>query len=1839
LAPLLCVNGDNTYTVPRRYQQERILSVLDGKGRHQKFSDDATPSRTPHHDSYRRDFSYEIAVTPIRITMPPVRITTALQKRVSLVTKRTHAQRMRLLIDQASVPRRRNRHAMDVERSCAKRLAKMHRDCDRAFARLQDARRIKNLRKVGWNFRCGDRPPPKEPPKVAQERIGRTAAWRAKQDALLSLLPPPVGRSDAAKALHGRDDSPRPALRIVADHLGLIHKCDIASKLNYRRRPIYPPFDHNVSPTKLAYELNIIKKRPTTTSPALEPQSGLDVALKGTGVVVAAVLSLRALRRAGRFIGRINTTITNLNRHIIHPGAHAIRSAERLLDKAHDGVRAIEDLAKPTGSFLSSLTHLATHPLVLTLVGVSLFLSKKITKPVVIAILTAISIQNGAGDWVIDNVLNVLMKPGCFTRNFRKVAGIPEPAGVVAQSLNSDFMVLFTSVMMCRDFAKGRTIADIMNKNVGSHRRTAEGLQSYVDDVCSTMTGVINVFLRIFGVPEIQGGSEFYRWHAECAHFCSLKELATPAQGFSYSMMLRDLYQRGTKLLMKADPVSRESHSIEMMLSRMRSCSTDLCPGVADGNTQRSEPVFIICSGKAGVGKSVFERFLAEEHISMRYGSSHSPHFSPDMYKSFLKYGVTEKFLYSSYSGQKHFDTYANQCFCRLDDFEQKNVKIDSDPENSQMLKVVNWINTVQCPMTCAELANKGKKNFDTPMVYASTNIVNWQSVYAQLRDANAFKRRVHRGLILSVKEEFRTPQGRLDYVKAMEARRLCIAAANAWKPESGVPRPSSIPECWIIDQISDFYRGPSDQPTATDVIRDACCEVIRRESAFATAVNVKYDVVPEWPSFESLAATVVRESGFAVSSAQALPMGLAQSGEVALDSLVEEAGEDPLNSHAHKRLVDYLKSIRPQGVEIGCESKTIEPSNNFNDWVKGFSSIPGLTIKALRDLWVGYSGMCQGLESKIQSFTGNTLITKLIIFAIATAVGVGINATITALRNVAAGAFSMVGSIFGASDAPGMLRPTRLEECDLLVPQSLLSSTKPKDRDFKAFNAFKKSASLFSTRNAEVEAHLGQVIHLTKKHFLIPQHFVWTVKAQLDREVCIKFSDQIERTISAADFLKLPMVSFDHHDLCMVSAWDDLMVGTPVGPAIKFWMTNSDLDAFRKVRGPTAVGALKLTAVGKTLSVLTTGRLVTNAQYVDVHGNSYNLAESLNYDYESQSGFCGAMLYARTMGRQDNYIMGLHAAGAYNSTTGGRAYADVISREELEGAMRVLSEREGPRQPASENLTAQCGEDVADYFRVTGREKRSGPVIAYSAIWKTPFCKDFVDMIETPKVPIISHLTRSGVSPDQSILESLKPYSIKTRPTVDIPDLEVEEAKAVLNARFRILRNPDENLGLLSDHESVFGRPNAQATHSLNFLAGPGWPWNKDNIKKATLLGLNSDHNAVVSTRISDAFYERVRLLEKAYQEGAPTDVRYYSFKKDELRKPGRWARLISSCPVDYCIVGRKYFQDAAEWLTRHRFENGLANGVNVYSEWGSLVAHLRSRTSAHYENEHDVEKNIIAGDYTGFDTSHSHQMLWAVLDVVNTLYDDEHSETRRNIWKDLVHSKHVVYFNGAHVFFEWDKALPSGHFFTSFVNGIINLLLLIMCFRRVCPNKDFWSEVFPIVYGDDNIITVSPSSKAYNQKRLGEELASLGYIYTREDKTSNEDSEAFRKINECDFLKRTTCPNRDFVGALAKDSIISPLVWTKLNPLSAAFKAEYQGVLVMSLLEASLHSFDFWCELGTRLQRTSREYGWGDLVVPKTGLIFLPREDVHVKWWSQALQMSYEELLFGMNSKKTVN
>jgi hypothetical protein len=568
-------------------------------------------------------------------------------------------------------------------------------------------------------------------------------------------------------------------------------------------------------------------------------------------------------------------------------------------------------------------------------------------------------------------------------------------------------------------------------------------------------------------------------------------------------------------------------------------------------------------------------------------------------------------------------------------------------------------------------------------------------------------------------------------------------------------------------------------------------------------------------------------------------------------------------------------------------------------------------------------------------------------------------------------------------------------------------------------------------------------------------------------------------------------------------------------------------------------------------------GRAVEDLRY-DVGISTRTIQGAIRYEIPTRTGDCGAPLFlADSPFTECRKLMGFHIAGNEQDV----GFSTIITAETIRQAVKHYDcIVEAPLK--DEHIVAQCSDVYCGLDALyTVAPKRH--YNTFSNLQKTPIYNLFGGYDKIP-ARLCPFKDEHGNMIDPMAISVAK-YA---GPVHMFNNKELDSAAYVAFEPLRKLTR-DHTRQLYTFEEAVIGVPSDGIT-GVPRVTSPGYPYVLEGItNKKYFFGSDPDYDLTRPEAL--ALKDRVTQIIEDAKQNKRNLLPYVNFLKDEARdkkkvKEGK-TRLIAASSVDYTIAFRMYFLAFSNAVQKTKIDNGIGVGMNPYSDWHVLKRALRTRGT-----------NIVAGDYSGYDSSLQPQVFDKVLSFINTWYNDseENKRVRRVLWMEVTHSRHLGGVDGCTIY-QWVRALPSGHPMTSIINSCYQLIILVLVFRRATGSLDFWEHVYVCVYGDDNILSIDDSVIGlFNQVTITAHMADIHMVYTGEAK-GDEVLPPFRDLTEVSFLKRgfpedglhhAACP-------VELSSILGSLYWLRTK----RFQEEIlEDSFNNALAELSMHAVSIW-------------------------------------------------------------
>lgn len=625
---------------------------------------------------------------------------------------------------------------------------------------------------------------------------------------------------------------------------------------------------------------------------------------------------------------------------------------------------------------------------------------------------------------------------------------------------------------------------------------------------------------------------------------------------------------------------------------------------------------------------------------------------------------------------------------------------------------------------------------------------------------------------------------------------------------------------------------------------------------------------------------------------------------------------------------------------------------------------------------------------------------------------------------------------------------------------------------------------------------------------------------------------------------------------------------------------------------------------------------------YKSYEGDMEFKSRDLSYTAPTEKGDCGALVVCNEGRFGRPVILGIHTAGAVNGYYGSSkpALGVSLSKTFIDTVMNDFD------MDCEVSITED--EVVDSEFQIEGftrlNELTQPRLPGNTSIVRSQFYGKLWGTKNIPaKLRKFTRTDESGVvvEIDPSLL-AMKKYLHSEPPALQQIVYDCAYSHLCEKMMKNIARRPWIPR-VYSFEEAIIGVPGVDYVDGIPRSTSPGYPHcldNKQGGKKKWLgthddIDLSSEGVAQLKALVEDKRLALVRGFRPSFI--------YVDYLKDELRPKEKVlmgkTRQFMAGPVELLILYKMYFGDFVRHVLANRIFNGMAIGIDPYTDWTILAKHL------------GVDKGwkVTAGDYSGFDTRIPVAIGNVVKDIIHNFYGDKGSEAyniREILFLEIINSKHIS--NG--IVYEHNGGNPSGNFLTAIFNSMACYLIIsisaVLGFVEdneilkstdtfllekdtgevVCPiRKDYYRAQLPAdvlmtgwktfeesvcleTFGDDNLACYDPTKMpSLRQSRLSALIRKyFDMEYTNETKTGTVAEE--RTLDQVSFLKRGFRYERGIWHApLELDVIKETLNWQKKNNDKLEFQLRIEGVL----RELSLHGRQTYEEYSGKIIQLSQD------------------------------------------------
>lgn len=1187
-----------------------------------------------------------------------------------------------------------------------------------------------------------------------------------------------------------------------------------------------------------------------------------------------------------------------------------------------------------------------------------------------------------------------------------------------------------------------------------------------------------------------------------------------------------------------------------------------------------AECIGFLLQAEPGTGKSTILKPLARE-VYRRV--------RPETFDDFK--GNMGKQYFMRTPGSDYWEGYCGQLFAVLDDFGQTVTVAGQD--NDPYSEVIRLINTFQPTLNMANVTLKGKVPFTSEFLLATTNLTEF-GAEKNIHDPRALSRRLGNPYRMHVRPEYQTPEGRLDYVKFTRDMGETKKIPDAWTFEEG---------SWVFQKFNIQFTTPNKSFTFDEIVDKLVSEHQRKHSSFRefqehlAAVEARLDSRIKEIVAEETGAIVPPEP---VASTMAGPSG--RSYRTALDDFLDTHSDVDLGVGRRAlgcvgdTMYEFLGyDFRPSTERLTRDYPLIVADLNtpttttetFRAGMDCYYTLLDPVKRAKYDSWltrrlfanetVSYKDWIDTQDSwtkrwkKLVASYGNldpyqihtVVMSPFVILSIVMAVQLAVKAIIWTLKKLA----GMLTGTFGGRKKEKALKKTAKGGS---IVAEYAADDEVSDEVVKQFPAYEavetkvdNNMYYFSLHGSLGPRNLGTITFLEGRIILINRHFVVeaihgsATSVQLAHVLTGKFT-----MYSIEDFRKFAASGVEYGG--------DLLV-MKLGPGEQLPRITQHFACLPKnyntsiLNGTVARTFLDLKDQRRYFPSIQSGTVKCVIEYEKGLRDLTNLVSTRFLP----KGSCGSHLRI-----SEGPIMG-QVLGVYVAHTLGadpRSFAQIVNREELQAFVKTFK--------SLDSDPAACSPLIAEYasagfqlpkvegLSIVGTVKQANPVPMKSKI--TPSLIHNFKGSSGKKPAPLRRFVRDGevVDPYQM---ALTPYAGPAR-HIDSGELQ-QAAKEIFDDLKR--QNPmPPNRPVWTISQAMEGVDYLDGCDGLNTATSAGYPLS---------LGTRGKRDFIEEGPKREAFHLEVDERIERAKKGERTLTLYSTFLKSELRSIAKadkgMSRLISGSPLAYTVAFRMYFGSFMDWLFDGRTVTGYTVGINVHGrEWDQLAV-----------KNGGLDGATGAGDFTAFDAHQTPGLTNVFLTLANAYYGNDGNALIREVLMQEVFDPTFILGNTV---YKWNRGLPSGHPATSYINCTSNLALWYIIWKRVSRGISPLRENLALsTYGDDNLQGKSAlANRILPHEVIRQQMASLGFVYTAEDKEMEGLALENRTLKDVSFLKRKFALGVDggMVAPLELNSILEMVRWVK-DP--ARVEEQTRENVRVALWELAYHTKEVWGEYGVPL------------------------------------------------------
>lgn len=1398
----------------------------------------------------------------------------------------------------------------------------------------------------------------------------------------------------------------------------------------------------------------------------------------------------------------------------------------------------------------------------------------------------------------------------------------PKDEEVVEQSGLESASTMLATMMTVMFLPKGGTqlVPEIM-KRLTHLPRATDGMEVFFKNAVGIIEKIVNAILSLFSKTRVDFADHTSKtvktWvnEAELIHIEILKTI-TGAPDQAILVKAQEKIVDGYQL---KSIVSEERLKlvIQRAIDKLEVTMRPYSGAVGAIKTFRQEPEFCLFLGGSKQGKTTLVTRVGVCALMLAGLVSADEALHHLWQKGDTKY-------FESYFGQK--------CLVIDDCFQEKAVP---GMESNEFLQLIRMVGNWSCPLNMATLDMKGKFFFTSPLILGTTNSMSIRGTNAAqvINCTDAVVRRIHHPIKIAARGEYLV-EGGLDYdrfISEIEANTNALqdrVRAGAQITQEDVL--DVVPwGAWSADRVNyttgDVVGAPVDMKRFVVELAMQLKTKAERHAAATANINAFSTLMENAAPMDMeafLAQPVAEEQAF---------WGRRSAAERREREMLHEMRRQIAlvrPPHLRRDIMDAdeptMRLVMAQhdtwtNVELPADWTDEQKAawraarlQYLEEWVAAVDEIAATRsawtiivdtarawFRAFRKCIVGIAqkiGMAYGWFKDLPG--GKKTVVFISVAAITLWTGL-----LTKLLGLVTGVVSgVVKTILGCLGLRGTDEQSNIKETYVKKGKLALNPTfnAQEEGGFTDEHCDEKHNIIFSNsykifvpvidKEEKVLVNLGQIQFIESSIAAMPSHFRTGMQARIDKGE-MKLDDNVLLISCAKGNMKTEVsvrkfMALKNH----INAKSDIMFVdfAPLNMRIHRKINSQTLttknlnDAF--VAKPAVI--LDVAMGGATTPMIRTRLMGIGLRPVtDLVVGDKTRHDLIAHQCCTEVGMCGAPL---VIGDPKHYegrcLIGIHVAGTARSFVR-EAYATPITTEMIGAAMTYFkSTRDATEEDLAskglevKEITLEEQSGLVDAGLVGGTFQpmfRIKPEVRVAV--RSKLKPSFIGEGELfgPSGLAPAHLSAVRIDGELKypMVEGLRNYQ---SPLIVRDDPTLPMIVDIATKPFRELSKLDSRA--IFTFEQACEGIEGMKIRPINRSTSPGYPFiNTYKNGKKEIFG--ADENFNYDSYACKDLEKRVDHIIARAKDNERLAHICVDFLKDEMRPIAKVqaaaSRVIAATALDYLIAVRMYFGAYIAATFRHHTDSGMCPGINPYVDWWRLVQHLHQGGN----------KKVFDGDFKRFDASEQPDIHWAILDHINSWYDDGpvNATVRRVLWLDLVHSRHLTGLGSKlDIVVQWNKSLPSGHPLTTVVNSLYSAITLVGCYVELTGDTRNVHENFRYAtFGDDNLNSISDTvAEVFNQVTVAEcMLKKYGLTYTSGAKDGT--LVPYKTVEDCVFLKRGFYKDPSYTSGWAAPLDPSSYLYTsyvfKNNRMS---NSELLDKLNDTLGEMSLHPPEVWEE-----------------------------------------------------------